>query len=379
MEKLDILLEFLEENVDLNHIREVERIHLDTIEYKEVDYLPLSVIFPIDERFTPFPYVETFDDPEKMLFNELLWSFSSIYNSVQLKDHFPFHIRSNHGVGILASLFDANWKIIDNNMPWVDHLEIKKIKALITKGVPNFYRGIGKKVIETYKYFNDKLKEYPKCFQAIHISQPDLQGPFDIAHLLIGKDIFYKVYDEPEILHELLEIITETYINFRKFIDSLLTDQAGKRAVYVHGCIYGGKVVVKDDTAVINLSSEMYDEFSKPYNEKILEAFSGGSLHYCGEERQWHFESLNSKWLKGINYGNPEMHNLKTLYKYWGKNNVPILWWGYNQNYGFIDEVYRLKISTGITLATKAESFTQAKKILESHIEFYNLKREASK
>ena len=369
MERLNTLLEFLEENIDLNHLKEVENLHLDTIEYRQVSYLPLSVSFPPDGEFTPFPYAEAFEDSEKMLFNELLGSFSSIYNSIRLKDHFPLHIRSNHGIGILASLLGANCKIINNNMPWVDHLEIKEIKSLIARGVPDICKNLGKKVIETCKYFNDKLREYPKCFQAIHISQPDLQGPFDIAHLLIGGDIFYKVYDEPEMLRQLLEIITETYISFRKSIDNLLTHQAGKSAVYVHGCIYGGKVIIKDDTAAINLSREMYNEFAKLYNERILEAFGGGSLHYCGEARKWHFESINSKWLKGINYGNPEMHNLKNSYEFWSRNKIPILWWGNDQNHEFLDEVYRLKIPTGITLATEAESFSHAREILKNHIE----------
>ena len=36
--------------------------------------------------------------------------------------------------------------------------------------------GLGKKVIETYQYYHERLKEYKKIYQAIRITQPDMQG-----------------------------------------------------------------------------------------------------------------------------------------------------------------------------------------------------------
>ena len=163
------------------------------------------------------------------------------------------------------------------------------------------------------------MSGYPKCREAIRISQPDLQGPFDIAHLLIGTEIYYMLYDRSKIVHELLDVITETYISFRKYIEGLLTDSAGEDAVYVHGSIYKGKVVIKDDTAAVNLSKDMYGEFSKQYNQRIFEAFGGGSLHHCGQERDWHFDSMNGEYLMAVNYGNPEMHDIVSVYKYWSR------------------------------------------------------------
>ena len=368
-EQLDSLLEYLEERVDLDHARQVETLHLDAIMYRDVPFLPLSVSFPVDGRFTPFAYHEAFDDPEKMLFNELLTSFSSIYNSVLLKDHFPLHIRSNHGIGIIASLFGARCKIIQDNMPWVEHLDgMDAVREMVAQGLPDLESGLGSKVIATYRYFRDKLREYPKCHEAIRITQPDLQGPFDIAHLLIGTDIFYEVYDHAPLLHQLLELITETYIAFRRHIDELLTDRTPEDAVYVHGGIYGGKVILKDDTAAINLSQGMYDEFSKHYNDKILEAFGRGSLHYCGPGRDWHFDSMNCPWLGGLHFGNPEMHSLEYVYGYWSRRRVPILWWGNHQDYAFLDEVCRLRIPTGVTSVAKAANLEDARRIMDRHL-----------
>ena len=368
-DKLNVLLDWLEEHIDLGHTSKVEKAHVRALEYQQMETLPLSVIYPVEQGIVPYPYSEAFYDPEKMLYNELVLSFNSILNSVRLKDYFPLHIRSNHGIGIIASMFGAEIKLIEDNMPWVEPLgDIKKIEKAINGGVPDFNSGLGKKVIETHAFYLDKLKQYPKCSKAIHISQPDLQGPFDIAHLLMGTDIYYRLYDGSKIIHELLDVITETYIGFRKYIDGQLTDRAGDDCMYVHGAIYKGKVVLKDDTAAVNLSQEMYDEFSGQYNEKILAAFGGGSLHYCGPQRPWHYESMKSGHLKAVNYGNPEMHDIASSYQHWSKYKIPIIWFGYNQGREFLNEIYKAEIPTGMSLAVKAKDFDEAQEIMKIHV-----------
>lgn len=370
--KLDYLLETLETNIDLDHLKEVENIYVDVLDYKPVPYLPLNIIFPIEEGLTLFPYGEAFENPEKMLYNELLLGVygTSVYNSVMLKDHLPLQIRSNHGVGILSTLFGAACRIVNNSLPWVDHLGPEDLKKIISRGIPNFNQALGQKVMETNAYYHDKLGEYPQCYKAIRITQPDLQGPFDILHLLMGNQVFYDLYEAPGMLHELLDIITETYSGFRKHIEQQLTHSVESSAVYVHSSIYGGKVLLKDDTALINISDSMYEEFSKTYNDRILAAFQGGSIHYCGSMRPWHFNSIQSKWLKGINYGNPEMHDLRDTYDYWKERKVPLIQWGYNQPYEKIQEVYESGIRTGISLATQAEDIGHARLILEQHYRF---------
>ena len=194
-DKLNKLLDWLEENIDLDHVMKIEQLHLDTLDYKKTSFLPLSIIYPTDKSLRLYPYIQAFTDPEKMLYNELISSFSSIVNSVKLKDFFPLHIRSNHGIGILASMFGANVTIMGDSMPWVESLKSEmSIKEAAENGVPDFKSGLGEKVIGTCQYYREKLSGYPKCREAIRISQPDLQGPFDIAHLLIGTEIYYMLY-----------------------------------------------------------------------------------------------------------------------------------------------------------------------------------------
>jgi hypothetical protein len=365
---LDKLLEFLEEKIDLSHIKKVEELHIKAIKYEEVPFLPLTTILPVhtDERY---PYKEAFDNPAKMMYNELISSWGSAYRSVVTKDYFPLQIRSNHGIGIIPSLFGLNCRIINDNMPWVDHVDgIEEIKKIINKGIPRLDSALGKKVIDTHQFYLDKLSKYPKCSQAIHITQPDMQGPFDIAHLISGTDIFYYLYDYPEIIHELLELITITYIEFRKFIEKHLADKAEEDSVYLHGAIYGGKVLIKDDTAMVNLSGDMYREFSMKYNNKIYKEFSG-SLHYCGPENNWHNEVIQDYVIKSINFGNSEMHDLASTYKRLKAKKISIIMWGDNKHPAFISNLPELGIKTGITLATKVNTVEEAIELIKRHEE----------
>jgi len=131
---------------------------------------------------------------------------------------------------------------------------------------------------------------------------------------------------------------------------------------------------LKDDTAIINLSEGMHREFSKAYNDRILEAFGGGSFHYCGPTRAWGHGVIDSPWLRGINFGNPEMQDLAMEYAYWRERKVPVLLWGDSlclepKDRPFLDDIRSLGIRTGMTLAIRVRSREEARQVLDRHRE----------
>jgi hypothetical protein len=142
--------------------------------------------------------------------------------------------------------------------------------------------------------------------------------------------------------------------------------------VYLHGCLFGGKVLIKDDTAIINLSGEMHREFSKAYNDRIFAAFGGGSFHFCGPSRAWAHGVIDSPWLRGVNYGNPEMQDLAVEHAYWRDRKVPILLWGdslrlQRQDGSVLDQVRSAGIRTGMTLAVRVNDEKEARAVLDMH------------
>lgn len=60
------------------------------------------------------------------------------------------------------------------------------------------------------------MKDYPKIRRYVHVYNPDLQGPFSLADELWRGDIYYAMYEDEALLHDMLGFMTDTYIDFTK-------------------------------------------------------------------------------------------------------------------------------------------------------------------
>ena len=386
LSELDRLLDFMEEHIDLSHLREIEDLQYDAILYRDVTRLPLSVRIPHD-GYEQAPLTFAYHDPEKMLYNEILWSsIHSAYNSVRTRDDGPLMVRSNHGIGVIPSLFGCKPVIFNNEMPWVEPMSVDRAKKIFAKGVPDPDQSLGRKVRETYQYFHERLKAYPKCYQAIHITQPDLQGPYDILHHIIGNEAFILPFDSPALTKYIIDVITDTYIAFRRFIDPYLTDGVHGDAVLAHGLCVGGKVLIKADTGAANLSPEIYQRYEGEPDTVIMKEFEhsgGGSLHYCGGAKSWHNSKMMNPYLRCINYGNPELHDLAGAYAFLKQKKVAIVGWGNNEGYARIKKDIETgdagsPIMTGVTLMCEAGSVMEAREIILRHRDISGMHREKS-
>src|SRR5579872_6542380 len=100
---------------------------------------------------------------------------------------------------------------------------------------------------------------------------------------------------------ELMEKVTETLIAWVKKQKSLIgeppTDCISDQQVYVAG--HAG-VWFSDDDAVL-MSPSTYKEFVVPYNSRLLEAFGGGCLHFCGNAAHQAENFLATRGLRAIN------------------------------------------------------------------------------
>ena len=363
------ILDEIEQRINEQHMKATEDRHLRAMNFETIDHLPLTVTYPRDESIEAFPYERAFSNPAIMLFNELYCIRNNVLNSVRLGDDYPLQVRSNHGIGIIPSMFGCEVKVARDEMPWVIPVEgLEHIRMIIHNGVPNPTAGLGQRVYETCAGMREILSEYPKCSKYIRITQPDMQGPFDNLHLMLGSEIFYYLYDERELIEELLEIITKAIIKFKKFITPAVNDYAGENKMYIHGGIYSGNILLKEDTATANISMEMYEQFAKPYNRKLFETFGTGSLHYCGAPKKWHYEQMLSQDLDCLNFGNSEHHDLTGEAKVLLDNKICIVGYGCNQPYRFCQGLIENNgPKTGVTLMAAAKSMDTAKRILYEH------------
>jgi hypothetical protein len=309
---LTSILDWLEEQLDLDHVAQVEERQQRALGWEPVDHPPVTIAAPASQRFPYYPYSQAFRDPVKMLVNELVDASSglgpipSVVNSVLLKDDFPLQIRANYGNGVIASLFGARVYQVEDNFPWTTEIGPERTKAWLARGLPDLETGIYPQVTDTMAYFREALAPYPKCSAAIHITQPDLQGPFDIAMQLWGGEILTALYDSPDLVRECLDLVAETYIRTCRAISTLSTQSAGDGCIRLHWSMLKGRCLIKDDSSTL-LSAGMYADFVQPANAKVLTGLGGGGIHYCGSGDQWRQEFVSTEGLKTADISQPDM------------------------------------------------------------------------
>jgi hypothetical protein len=364
--ELKELLIYLENNLDEQRILKSEKLHCDSLDYKPVERLPLIAQYPYpqDVKFQPFAHREIFDNPEKMLYNQFITAFgSSIYLSCELGDDLPVTIRPDFGCVLIPAMFGANVEQVEDNPPWIRHGEEKISYEQIINTSLNINENLAAKVSETYKFYTDVLKDYPRVARLTNIVLPDLQGPFDNLELLRGSDIFMDMYSQKDLFLEAMGVITDAQINLAKYF-SQFTSKRIDGFSFQHGFAVKGGILIRNDTSIM-ISPQMYDELVAPFDKKILKAFGGG-IHSCGrvDNVVKNFISLGSN--QCFDFGQSEMNDVESAYHIARQRKIGLTRIAVSEQEILSGDILK-KFPTGISLIFRAESFEQAKKTMTEY------------
>ncbi len=252
---------------------------------------------------------DALNDFELMLCSELA------YVSKRLSGNSALGIRSNYGTGIMSSLFGAEFFEMPrsaNTLPttrsWNDS---DKVREMLDKGLPDLRGGLGAKVFDFGEFCNQVFEKYPKIKKYVNLYHPDTQGPLDIAELLWGGEMFYEMYDDPELVHSALRLITDTY---KAFLDKWHKEIAPKRELSYHWTImHRGSILIRLDSAM-NISTDFYNEYSKPYDKELFDYFGGGCIHFCGRGDHYIESLCDIESLYGINMSQPEHNDMEKIF-----------------------------------------------------------------
>ena len=144
-------------------------------------------------------------------------------------------IRSNYGTGIMSSLFGAKVFIMpreQNTLPTTMPFDsVDDVKRVLDAGVPDTDNALGSKVFAFGEFCKEVFKDYPNIEKYVVVYHPDTQGPLDITELLWGGELFYALYDDPDLVHETLKLATDTYI---KFLDRWFAMYPNRKDMNVH-------------------------------------------------------------------------------------------------------------------------------------------------
>jgi hypothetical protein len=250
-------------------------------------------------------------DPKLMLIRELR----------QCSDHLAgasgrlLAARANYGTSILPSLFGVKlfWMSEESDtLPTSWPLGgSEAVQKVLEKGPPDINGGLGRRVLEMGQYFLQVFAPYPNISRYITLYHPDLQGPLDVCEVLWGSSLLLDLYENPDLVTALLELVTQIY---ERFMRAWLHLVPSKNEYAVHwGMLHRGNIMLRSDSAM-NVSTEMYQQFSAPYDQRLLEAFSGGALHFCGKGDHYITQVSSLPGLNAINLSQPEYNDMEIIY-----------------------------------------------------------------
>jgi uroporphyrinogen-III decarboxylase len=281
----------------------------DVFAFREMDEPPFLVnsafywVSGLDTGDFPDAY---FDDPSAMTdYQERLY-----YNQVgAIDDDFVPYLMPWFGTVVAASAFGCRIEYPPRQDPAADprHFPVRTPEDIRRLEMPDPEKdGLMPKVLGFIRHM--------KTHSFLPVGITDFQGPLTTANLLMGYDkLIYLMHDDPTAMHELMDKLTEALILWVKTQKALIGEPVneciGNQQVYL------GKnagIWFSDDDAVL-MSPKSYKEFVVPYNSRILKAFDGGCLHYCGNATHQADNFLNTEGLLAIN--NYNLYNVKAVHE----------------------------------------------------------------
>jgi hypothetical protein len=327
-------LELVESALDPVHLARTRQLWEDCRHYRPISHLPLVTCCPATD-WPRYSMAEIQADMEKMLLSEL----GPVYASALVKDDRLPEIRANYGTGILPSLFGCEIVHLDpTTLPAALPLHDEaRIREHVTKGVPDLRGGLGGSVFDTVAFYVEALNPYPKLRKWVTINLPDTQGPLDAAEIIWGSEIFEAMYADPELVHAFLNLVTDTIATFTRkhqVIDGVPFNPAPNPI---------GRVCIREDASVM-ISGAMYNEFCKPYAQRLLDEF-GGCIHWCGDGKAWWRSLITLHKLNAVNPYQGQFYDPVEMHKICREAGVMIWQWTTE-----LTPEQRAQIRTGFTL-----------------------------
>jgi hypothetical protein len=245
----------------------------------------------------------------------LLQQFGAVSESLTTASGLLLNARCNYGSSILPSLFGVTDYIMEDTLDTlptsVPLNDTPAIQRILDRGIPDLRAGWGAKVFAMGERYAEIARAYPKIGRYVFIYHPDTQGPLDVCEVIWGSSLFYALYDCPELVHALLERVAETYTLFLRAWAKIIPWRAEGSCHW--GFFHPGRIMLRDDSAM-NLSPAMFGEFVAPYDQRLLDAFGGGAIHFCGRGTHYITQMGALRGLHAINLSQPELNNMNTIF-----------------------------------------------------------------
>ncbi len=254
-------------------------------------------------------------DMDLMILKELSGVSGALHHG---GSHMLLNVRCNYGTGILPTLFACELYMMPpetHTLPTAIPLHsADAVRRLVDRGVPDVRSALGAKVFDTAEHYLSLVQRYPKLAQAVTLYHPDTQGPIDVAEVVWGSEIFYALYDEPELVEAFLDLVTDSYAAFMREWFALVPDRHSPYSVH-WGQLMTGRLMLRNDS-LMNLSPQTYVELIRPRDQRLFDEFGGGAVHFCGRGDHYIAAMSEMAGLSAINFSQPECNDMETLFRH---------------------------------------------------------------
>lgn len=201
------------------------------------------------------------------------------------------------GTGVTASAFGCKIKNATGfgDDPGVSSTCITSVQEIAKLKIPDPYKD---GLMPTVLNFID----YARKNSDLPIGLTDMNSPLCTAAQLVGYDNLYVwMYEEPEAVYELFDIIEETMIKWvkvqKEHAGEPLDSSSGLQGLWSPK----GVGIWFSDDDLVSMNPELYEKFIVPVHSRIFEVFGGGTVHFCGKGIHQVQNLRNTKHIRAVN------------------------------------------------------------------------------
>jgi len=212
---------------------------------------------------------EQLADPLVMLNDQL----EDIRIKLALQDDSVPSVRVDFGTAQVPGAFGCELGIPENSLPAARSHSLHDIRDVYELEKPPLDAGWYGKLDEWTEIW---LENLPK---GVHIQHPDIQSAFNSALLIRGSDLLVDMYDDPEAVGALLDLVTDFMIDMMRHVREAITDDPDW--FFDWGNLWKGSARLSNCSMHL-ISPDFYREQVLAHDARFLEAMGGGRIHYCG-------------------------------------------------------------------------------------------------
>jgi uroporphyrinogen-III decarboxylase len=211
---------------------------------------------------------EQLADPLVMLNAQL----EHIRQHAEIGDDLVPAVRVNFGTAQVAAAFGCELAFPQNNLPAAKTHVLKKAEDVYELQKPSLQAGLFGKLKQWTEIWIENLPD------GVQMQHPDIQSPFNTAHLIRGNDIFTDMYDTPESVDALLELVTDYMIELVPVLKEQI--KSDREWFFDWGGMWKGTARISNCTSDL-IGPDFYRQYVLKHDLRFLRSIGGGRVHCC--------------------------------------------------------------------------------------------------